>query len=278
MTGDFREHSFESLSRDLVAAGFSHADNIIMHSSLKSLGKIEGGASTVVRALSAVLGKTGNLMVPTFTYCMPSWGIDPFHINNTVSRVGYLTEFIRENPHAVRSFHPTHSVAVLGPDAYELTANHIDFTPLGRNSPYDRMRKRNAKLLLLGTDQRTNSSLHLMEVLANLPYVNISFTAGLEYEVAWFYNEDDQLEYTSIFEVPGCSRGFNAIDKHLRTRNIIREFRIGDSVAVVILMQELENAVIDILKTHPLILLCHLADCDICTARREFMLSKKLNN
>ncbi len=184
-------------------------DAVILHSSFKSLGTVDGGPNTVIDALLDAVGSHGHLLVPTFTYSLPMWHVEPFDPKTSKARVGVIPEVLRQRPDAHRSFHPTHSVAVIGPHAEDIIRNHLHATPLGADCPFDRMRKFDAKILMLGTFQDTNSSLHLCEVLAGLPYVRVAFTEGQDFEIAWFINEDGQVEYTQFFEVPGCSRGFS---------------------------------------------------------------------
>mgnify|MGYP002527390468 CR=1 FL=1 len=54
--------------RDLEAMGLKTGDSVMVHSSLSSIGHVEGGAQTVVEAFLELLGRGGTLMVPTFTH------------------------------------------------------------------------------------------------------------------------------------------------------------------------------------------------------------------
>ena len=49
--------SFEKIVCDLRALGVKAGDVLLVHSSLKSMGHVEGGAETVIAALRAVLGE-----------------------------------------------------------------------------------------------------------------------------------------------------------------------------------------------------------------------------
>ncbi len=259
------------LSEQFHKAGLAPGDAVILHSSLKSLGVVEGGAEAVVDALLEVIGPRGHLLVPTFTYCLPMWNIPPFDVRTTKSRVGAITETVRLRPDALRSFHPTHSVAVVGPEKETVTRNHLHATPLGVDCPFDRMRKYGAKILMLGTTQDTNSSLHLCEVLAKLPYVEVAFSEGQDFELAWFINEEGQVEYTPIYEVPGCSRGFRVVEEPLRRAGVLRDVMIGNAPSQLLLLEELIEAMKSLLATDPTLLLCHNEQCTICSKRRAYM-------
>lgn len=263
------------LAQHLEKAGFQRGQNVIMHSSLKSVGKTENGPETVVDALLSVIGPDANLLVPTFTYSLPGWKGDPFDFEQSAARTGAIPEYIRKRQDSVRSFHPTHSVAVIGPDKEEIISNHLDATPLGVGSPFSRMLDRDATILMLGTRQDTNSSLHLCEVMANLPYINVPFSENTDFEVAWFHNSEGQIEFVPVREVPGCSRGFRAIEPELQARGVIRSCKIGNATCQVLVMRDLVDAALDILAQNPTLLLCRLGHCAICPKRRTYMQSLK---
>ncbi len=261
----------EQLVEHLRRASIGGGDAVILHSSLKSVGAVEGGPSTIVEAILAAIGPTGHLLVPTFTYCLPIWNVPPFEVDNTPSRVGAITEAVRHHPAAVRSFHPTHSVAVIGPEKEKTIRNHLHATPVGRDCPFDRMRAYNAKILMLGTHQDTNTSLHLCEVLSDLPYIRVAFSEGQDFELAWFINENGEIEYTPIYEVPGCSRGFRVVEEPLRRLGVLRDVMIGNAPSQLLYLNELIAAMSEFLQRDPVMLLCTNESCTICTRRRAYM-------
>jgi aminoglycoside N3'-acetyltransferase len=53
------------LTADLLKLGIAPGDTLFIHSSLKSLGYVEGGAAAVVRALQDAVGPQGTLLIPT---------------------------------------------------------------------------------------------------------------------------------------------------------------------------------------------------------------------
>ncbi len=263
----------DQLAEHLAAAGIERDDNLILHSSLRSVGRTEDGPATVINAILTTIGPTGTLMAPTFTYSLPAWKHDPFHHRYSPARTGAIPEYMRHRPDSIRSFHPTHSVAVIGRDAKQIADDHLAATPLGTASPFGKMAARNAKILMLGTRQDTNSSLHLCEVLADLPYIHVCFTDDVDFESAWYQNNDGEVVFTRIYEVPGCSRGFRAIETHLAQRNILQRVYIGDSTSQLLDLSALIEASREILTENPTLLLCSVPNCGICPKRRQFMLN-----
>jgi aminoglycoside 3-N-acetyltransferase len=161
-----KEISKNEITNALLILGVQQGDTILVHSSLSRLGKIEGGSSTVVNALKDAVGPEGTIGAPTF------WGLTKnylsgqrnFDVANTPSILGAVTEKIRTQPESKRSFHPTHSLAFIGPNADFLTnSHHKDNTPFGPHSPYVRMIELKGKILLLGVTIEYMTSLHTIE-------------------------------------------------------------------------------------------------------------------
>lgn len=264
-------HRIPELADEFHRIGIQSGDNLIVHSSYKSLGPVEMGPAGVVEALLQAIGPKGNLMVPTFTYCMPMWNMEPFDIRNSRSKTGAITEAVRHHPASRRSFHPTHSTSAIGPDAEAIVRHHMRASPIGLESPFGRMHARRAKILMLGTCQDTDSSLHYCEVKSELPYIDVPFSDGQQYELAWFLNEVGQIEYTQIFEVPGCSRGFRAIEDPLRARGVLLDVAVCGAKSQLLELDALVRAADEILRADPTLLLCNTPTCTICPKRRRLM-------
>lgn len=145
-------HTFSTLKDDLSRSGLAPSDTVLVHSSMKSIGEVEGGADTVLDVLMDYFGKTGLLVFPTLTYTIYGEERKVFSPEKTPSVVGLLTEMFRKREGVVRSLHPTHSVAAFGKDAEEFCRGHEAFsTPCARKSPWGKLYDRNAKLLFIGT-------------------------------------------------------------------------------------------------------------------------------
>lgn len=163
--------SFETLVKDLLALGVREGDVLMVHSSLKSMGHVEGGAETVIAALRAVLGEEGTLMLPALSYATSC--ADLYFSNlETPSCVGLITETFRKMEGVRRTNHPTHSVAVIGKYRDEMCEGwEKDDTPIGPHSPFRKLADYKGKILLLGCPFTRNTFMHGMEEIANVPYV-----------------------------------------------------------------------------------------------------------
>lgn len=154
-------------------AGLSTGDTVLVHSSLRALGPVQGGAETVIDALLDTLGPEGTLVMPTHTSRVVNATQPVFHERLTPSQVGVLTNVFRLRPQVVRSLHPTHSVAAYGPRARALIAGHErDQTPCSATSPYGRLCDWVGKVLMIGVPLNRCTLFHGCEEWANLPWIH----------------------------------------------------------------------------------------------------------
>jgi aminoglycoside 3-N-acetyltransferase len=115
--------------------------------------------------------RDGLLVFPTHT-----WMQVGYKDNNTYdpltcdSCVGVLTNLFMKREGAVRSLHPTHSVAAIGKDAVDFTnSEELTRTPCSREGCYGRLYDRRAQILFLGCDLTKNTFLHGVEEWNEIP-------------------------------------------------------------------------------------------------------------
>jgi aminoglycoside 3-N-acetyltransferase len=209
-----------TLVEDLRALGLAAGDRVVVHSSLRAVGHVPGGAETVVDALLEVLGPEGLLVVPAFTYTTARFdpAIEP-------GRTGAIAEAARLRPGAVRSLHPTHSVAALGSGARELCANHEDVAGTDIDSPLDRLARAGGFVLLLGVGHIANTTVHVGEFRAGAPYLSTPY--GPSWPRVHEIVTGGEVRTVEYDRFPGCSRAFGVVERGLRERSIIRDGRVG---------------------------------------------------
>ena len=162
--------TIQDLVADLRRLPIPSQRPVLVHSSLKALGFVEGGPAAVIAALEQVVVKEkgGTLMFPTYTIsgtmlASLQQGIE-FHVGSSRSTLGALPEAFRQWPGVIRSVHPTHSFAALGPDAGFLTASHLSCgSSFGAGSPMARLMERDGWLLGLGTNLGAVTFYHVLE-------------------------------------------------------------------------------------------------------------------
>src|SRR5574338_979593 len=102
--------TFDDLVAGFRLLGVAPGDTLLVHSSYKSFGPVEGGPQTVVNALEEALGPEGTLIMPTFNFDFNKG--QPWDVRSTPSQMGVLTELVRKDPRAKRVFHPIYSFAI----------------------------------------------------------------------------------------------------------------------------------------------------------------------
>ncbi|MFF4701604.1 aminoglycoside N(3)-acetyltransferase [Streptomyces sp. NPDC001297] len=181
-----------TLVEDLRRLGVRTGETLLAHTSLRSLGRVNGGAVTVVESLLETLGPDGTLVVPTQTGDLsdPALWRDPpvpepwwaeiratmpaYDPRITPTRgVGVIPETVRNWPGALRSAHPQTSFAAVGPRAAGIVDGHARDCRLGERSPLARLEELDARVLMLGTGYATCTGFHLAEYRIPAPRVPV---------------------------------------------------------------------------------------------------------
>ena len=169
MTEDPARHQ---IARELLAAGLRPGGTVLVHSSLSSMGWVQGGPRAVVDGLLDALGPNGTLLMPALSYRTCNATRPVFDVRHTPTNVGRIPEWFRTRPGTQRSVCPTHSVCGVGRDAAPLLGEHqLDDTPCGPHSPFRRLRDRAGQILFLGCGLKPNTSMHAIEEVAGAPYL-----------------------------------------------------------------------------------------------------------
>ncbi|MHA1925146.1 MAG: aminoglycoside N(3)-acetyltransferase [Candidatus Thorarchaeota archaeon] len=178
----------DRIIQDLAGIGLTSGDVVVVHSSLSRMGWVVGGPVTVINAMMQVVTVEGTIAMPTHTsgnsepthWVAPPvpedwWPIIRIEMPayqpsiTPADSVGIIPETFRGFPDVLRSKHPQASVAAWGKNAEEVVKTHRLEMTFGTDSPWDRLYDLNAKVLLIGVEHISNTSLHLAEVKAALP-------------------------------------------------------------------------------------------------------------
>ena len=175
----------EALTKELQTLGLKPGDVVLVHTSMKGLGHVDGGPNAVIDSVLAAVGPGGTVLFPTLTGSGEDGPDHPPAIDlaTTPCRpwVGIVPETARQRADGVRSVHPTHSVVAIGANREQWTTGHeLGASPCDQASPYFRLMEEGGKILLLGgVTHESNTSLHCLEEIAQVPYhLRESFTDG----------------------------------------------------------------------------------------------------
>jgi aminoglycoside 3-N-acetyltransferase len=177
--------SKNTLKEQFSSLGINPGDEVIVHSSLKSMGWIAGGAQAVVEALMETITTQGTIVIPAQSadnsepsyWMMPAvpeeWNepirqsITAFDPHLTHLRgMGKIAECFHRHPETTRSNHPTHSFMAWGKNSNEWMSEHPLDDSFGLGSPLGKMIDTDVKILMIGVGYDSCTALHLAEYLA----------------------------------------------------------------------------------------------------------------
>lgn len=245
------------IAEGLRSVGLARGSVVLMHSSLSAMGYVEHGAEAVVDALRDVVGAEGLASVPTHTWGIVNARQPVFHVGLSPSHVGRITEALRHRREALRSRHPTHSVAAIGRRAVEYVADHeYSATPAGRDTPYGRLCAWSGHVLLLGVDLSSWTLVHAFEEWAPVPWVFDRWES--------LYTVLDDGRVISVPSQrhtadPGCRRDYPALEPLLQRHGLIRYGTIGDATLRLIDAAGAERLLVPRLRETPDVVLARRA-------------------
>jgi aminoglycoside 3-N-acetyltransferase len=149
---------------------FKAGDVILVHSAMRTVGQIDGGADAVIDALLELVGPRGTLVVPTYTFAHEAEAdpiIDPA---NDKAEMGIITETARRRSDARRSTAFRHSFAAIGPRAEVITATDPALCAFDPRSTFGVMLALNTQVILLGVTYTSSTSHHFAEYMSEVPY------------------------------------------------------------------------------------------------------------
>lgn len=165
----------QDIKNTLTQLGIREGDAVVFHSSLKSMGTVEGGARAVIDAFMEQVGPEGTVCVPTLLGENYSRAYEIWDRDTTPSEVGYITEVFRTMPGTLRSDNPTHSLAARGKLAHELTREHGGYGErigpfadhaFDHSSPWQKLYDHDGKIVWVGASTLTGTHRHLAEYVA----------------------------------------------------------------------------------------------------------------
>lgn len=240
-----------SLEDQLRSLGVPPGGVLIVHTSFRNVGPIDGGPNAFIDALLEVIGTEGTLV-------MPSWTDDddhPFDPGTTSAlHLGAVAETFRRRPGVVRGDHPF-AVAAHGPSAHDIAGAPFVLPPHAPGSGVARVYDRDGWVLLAGVDHDADTTIHLGELVGGAPYRRPKYVTVLE------DGEPKRIDYG---ENDSCCRGFNMVGDWLRTRGLQREGPLGHGRAMLARSRDIVATVVDALRGDPCRFLCPRGTCEEC--------------
>ncbi|PCJ52415.1 MAG: hypothetical protein COA79_23995 [Planctomycetota bacterium] len=250
----------DKIKEDIISLGIKRGDLLLVHSSLSSIGFVDGGADTVITCLLEVIGEKGTLLMPAFQGGsefvilseMVSGKRDPFDLRTDSSELGKITEVFRQKKGVVRSISPTHSTCGIGPLATEIFEGHSQCKiTTGLGSPYEKICLLHGKILLLGVGHGANTTLHFIENTNGAPTISsVEFNSV----VIDMYGKEHAIKCYSHMP-SGLKRDYPKVDSILTENKIQNSGTIGMADSRLINAFEMMTLVGEKVRENPLFLI-----------------------
>ena len=164
---EMSDYSGREIAISIRALGIRRGDSVVVHSSYKSIGNVDGGPRAVIEALIDVVLPEVALLFPNLfnPHCFtvenpPRFDLKGAHVRN----LGVIPDLFKFNYADHFSVHPTHSMMGIGARAEEIAKDHEKAgCCCGWGTPWTKNASSGGWILLIGVDQRSNTSYHSTE-------------------------------------------------------------------------------------------------------------------
>jgi aminoglycoside 3-N-acetyltransferase len=245
--------------------GVSKGDEIMVHSSMKSLGFVINGAIDVIDALIECVDLSkGTILMPTHTGQLtdPAYWKNPKIAKESVEMVrnsikpfdkkltpvrgrGVVAETLLSYPKVMRSDHPLNSVGAIGRSADFYTNSHKFDEPEGIDSPIGKLYQRNGSILGIGVGFDKFTAIHLAEYIVDVEYLykeNPIVLSGCKDGVNYF---------ECIKKYPNNSDNFIKVLPILRDNNLIKEVSFKNGIMTYFRLKPVVDHIVELLDRDP---------------------------
>lgn len=245
-----------TLIKDIEQSGIRKTGTLLIHSSMKAIGEVEGGGDTVLDAFIEYM-KEGLLLFPTHSWSDKNLQDGIYDPKTEPACVGILPNLFMKRADAIRSMHPTHSVTAIGSmaQAYvqrdsNVLRNGDVLTPCPRDGCFGGLYDEEAQLLFLGATLKTNTYIHSIE-----EWLNIPDRINPQSRKIKLLSEDGEASEIDLhghyFSRGNVSKNYDKLLIPMLHMGIAKEVKIGDAVSYVVEVKPMTDWVIGLLKENP---------------------------
>ncbi|MEM7034647.1 MAG: AAC(3) family N-acetyltransferase [Chloroflexota bacterium] len=250
------------LIQHLQDLGVKSGGVLLVHCAFSQVRPIEDGPLGLITALRTVLGPDGTLVMPSMTDDKDM----PFDPRQTPCKgMGIVADTFWRQPQVRRSDSP-HAFAAQGIQAAWITTPHPVDVPHGLDSPVGRVYELDGQVLLLGMDHRTNTTIHLAELLAGVRYRR---------QKSSIVGQGRQLERIHYGEIDHCCQNFPLVDDWLAAKHQQHRGLIGYAEARLIRSHDIIDVVTAQLRANETAFLHPLGVDEQCDEARAILENSK---
>jgi aminoglycoside N3'-acetyltransferase len=261
------------LVKDLIKVGVQQGDLLHLKVSMRSIGKVEGGANTLLNALLEVVGPEGTLVSDAFITVFPLPLTDEqkriIAYDHTPSYAGVFANAMLKHPDMVRSKHPIQKFAAIGKLAKELCEAHTPES--GGYELLEKMCELDAVNLTIGKQVAgvgtTHVAIDLLKLKRNLQNIG-----------AMYRDVNGEVKLAKVNWNGGCAHGFpKFIPLYHEHGAVIGYDKIGEANGLYTSMKKTLEIEMSILKENPQFFFCDDKACYSCQMTWDHSPKKKLS-
>ena len=228
---EMAQTSVEDVLFDLKRSGLKPSDTVLLHSSLKSFGQING--QDILDAFKLFF-KEGLVVLPTHSWQTIQEDFSIFDVEKTVSCVGALTNLALKDKAFKRSMHPTHSVCAYGKDRDKyLMLDLGQSTPVSPTGCIGVLHHYQAKILFMGAPLSKNTFIHSIEEEMCVPD---RFTDKIYHFISRGYGMVEEYHMPRHYSTKRehLSENYAKLLPHFLKKKIAKEIYIGNSKTILL--------------------------------------------
>ena len=220
---------------------------VLFHSSLRSIGAVEGGGVGLLDALIEYFTADGGLFcVPTHTWANLQKNVPTLDMTSPYSNLGAFAELCAADKRGIRTENPTHSMVIFGERqkalSFAATDEGID-SPTAPEGCYGRLYSEGGYVLLAGVCQNKNTYLHSVDEMLCVPCrmtseklkLTVKRTDGTVVEREMYFYDEDHAGDVSL--------RFPKYETAFRYHRAIKDGFVGDAPAQLCNAQRLFDTV-----------------------------------
>ena len=209
----------------LKRIGIKRDDTVLVHTSMRSLGEVEGGCDGLIDAFKSYL-TDGLFLVPTHTWSNVGKSQTVYDVSTTVPCIGALPTVAAFRKDGVRSLHPTHSVAAFGKRAEKFVkGEELATSPCFAGGVWRRLYDEKAKILMIGVGLNRNTFIHAIDEMIDLPD---RLAPPIDLTVIDYNGKQYSLTYQKHGKNTGSSN-FEVYRKPLEALGALKNDKLGDA-------------------------------------------------
>lgn len=243
-------HTKASLLDDIRKTGIDPLGTLLIHSSMKAIGLVEGGGETVLDAICGYMAD-GLLLFPTHSWSENNLKDGIYDPMTEPSCVGILSNLFLKREGVLRSLHPTHSVAALGQKAATyIRRDDAVYTPCPRHGGFGGLYDEGAQILFLGASLKSNTYIHSLEEALNIPdRLNPQFKHIKVVEADGHIRE---IDFNGHYSTTGdVSLNYDKLLEPMLKSGMAKEVKIGDATSYIVDVRKMADWVVGLLKDNP---------------------------